>query len=263
MESTAATPRIGLAANRQIGCEVLELLLLRQLCPVVLLLPSGGSAGPECDRMLQRLPGIPVLRGDSFRRPNGLKILREADLDYVLSIHFPYLIPQSVLSIPRVGTLNLHPSYLPYNRGWHTPTWSIIDETPYGATLHWVEESLDSGDIAMQKRVDVLPDDTANSLYKRVLAAEVQLMCDAIPRILDHSLPRLPQCGNATEHRKADLSPIQELRLSEVMSVDQILRRLRGLTTNRWDEAPYFERNGVRYRVRVEISKEPLEGVKP
>lgn len=263
MESTATTPRIGLAANRQIGCEVLELLLQRQLRPVVLLLPSGSSTGPECDQILQRLPEIPVLRGDEFRQPDGLAVLGEADLDYILSIHFPYIIPQSVLDIPHVGTLNLHPAYLPYNRGWHTPTWSIIDGTPYGATLHWVEESLDSGDIAMQSRVDILPEDTADTLYQRVLAAEVQLMRDAIPHILGHSLPRLPQDGAATEHRKADLLPVQELRLGELMSVDQVLRRLRGLTTNRWDEAPYFERNGVRYRVRVEISKEPLEGVEP
>jgi methionyl-tRNA formyltransferase len=189
-----------------------------------------------------------------------VRILEKAKLDYILSIHFPYMIPPSVLAIPRVGTLNLHPSYLPYNRGWHTPSWSIIHGTPFGATLHWVDESLDSGDIAMQTVVDVLPEDTADSLYQRVLRAEVQLMRDALPRMLDHSLPRRPQHGNATEHRKADLRPMQQLRLSDVMSVDQLLRRLRGLTTNRWDEAPYFERNGVRYRIRVEISREPSVG---
>jgi methionyl-tRNA formyltransferase len=166
------------------------------------------------------------------------------------------LIPNTILSVPRIGTLNLHPAFLPYNRGWHTPTWAIAENTPYGATLHWVDEGMDTGPIAMQREIDVSIGETAHSLYRRVLDAEYELLRDALPLLVENQLPRIPQDGKATQHRKSDIEALRKLELSDAVTIGDLLRRLRALTTSRWDEAAWFEHEGVRYRVRLEMQRE-------
>jgi methionyl-tRNA formyltransferase len=202
------------------------------------------------------LKGVPMICGKDFRKPEVVKLIDDMSIDYIVSVHFPYIIPPEILSIPRVGTLNLHPAYLPYNRGWNTPTWAILDQTPYGATLHWVDEGIDSGDIALQKKLEILPEDTAHSLYQRVLALELEVFSEAIPLLLRDELPRIPQNEHGTSYRKADLSRIQKLELDESYTVREVINKLRALTTNNINEAAYFEADGIRYFVTVEIEKE-------
>ena len=199
---------------------------------------------------------MPILRGKAFRQSAGIQRLAELQLDYVISIHFPYIVPEQALQLPRVGTLTLHPAYLPYNRGWNTPTWAITDGTPYGATLHWMDAGVDTGDIAMQEQISVRPTDTANQLYQRVLDLEFDLFTRAFPLICAHRLPRVPQTGTGTKHRKQDLRAAQALRLDDVQTVGETLRQLRALTTNSWDEAAYFEHDGQCFRVQVAIRGE-------
>ena len=248
-----STPRIALAANRHLGCRVLDWMREQNVEPVALMVAAGKSADVWAGRMCDRVPHIPILRGKAFRDETGLQQLQRLDVDYLVSIHFPYIVPAEVLRIPRRGTLNLHPAYLPFNRGWHTPSWAIHEGTPYGATLHWMDEGVDTGDIALQEMLHVDAGDTADRLYQRVLDLEFQLFVRAFPLLCRHRLPRVPQSGAGTEHRRQDLASRQQLRLAEQQTVGDTLRHLRALTTNSWDEAAYFVADGRRYRVRVEI----------
>ena len=252
---TERKPRLAYAANRRLGVRGLDLLLERGWEPVALLLAEGRSES-HADEMAERLPNVPVLRGQSFRTDDGLARLRSLELDYLLSVHFPYLIPRKVLELPRVGILNLHPAYLPHNRGWHTPSWAILEGTPYGATLHWVSEGVDTGDIALRKPIEVKPDETAHRLYQRVLGLEEDLLSQALPLLESESLPRVaPERGGA-RHRRAELAAAQALDLDERCPIGEVIDRMRALTTDRWDEAAYFEKDGVRYRIQVEIQEE-------
>lgn len=250
-------PRIAFAANRNIGLESLQLLVANGIRPVAILVPHGKRIEQRLvDSLQATVPQATLIQGRSFRSPEGVRQLRSLNLDYMLSVHFPYLIPRDVLDTLRMGALNLHPAYLPYNRGWHTPSWAILDQTPYGATLHWIDEGLDTGDLVMQKRVEVLPSDTADSLYARVLAAEVDVLRDAIPRLKSHTLPRIPQSGPGTQHVKTDLESMRRLHLHDRMTVGELLRRIRALTTNCEDEAAWFELDGERYLVQLTIRRD-------
>jgi methionyl-tRNA formyltransferase len=243
-----------LAANRDIGYRVCQRLVDARMPPVALLVPPGPEADAAAVAAMRRMiRDVPVLVGKSFREPAGIAELKAMDIDYLLSIHFPYILPAEVLDIPRIGTLNLHPACLPYNRGWHTPSWAIADQTPYGATLHWVDQGLDTGDIALQRCVKVGAADTAHELYQRVLSAELALLDEAIPAFRTGTLPRIPQSSSGTCHRTVDLESMRRQNLDESGTKGQLLRRLRALTTNRWDEAAWFEEDGERYLVRVEI----------
>ena len=257
------SPRIALAANRNIGVQAMRMLLEHQLQPVALLVAKGRAADRSVQELVRSLPNVPLLQGKEFREERGIEMLTSLRVDYLLSIHFPYIIPQAVLDIPKFGALNLHPAFLPYNRGWHTPSWAILEGTPYGATLHWIDAGMDTGDVALQRSVDVLASDTANTLYARVLAAEIEILRDAIPLLKSFSIPRVPQKGQGTEHIKSDLKRVRRLDLDERLPVREVLRRIRALTTNRDEEAAWFEIDGERYLVQLTIRKDHSAAEQP
>lgn len=131
--------RVGFAGDRYIAVWVLDFLLSRGVRPLALLLPEEAKAShaqalrSQCEYLSERN----ILIGGHFREPAGLEKLRDLRLDYILGIHFPYIVPESVLGVSGLGFVNLHPAFLPFNRGWHTPTWALLEGTPAGETLHF------------------------------------------------------------------------------------------------------------------------------
>jgi methionyl-tRNA formyltransferase len=197
------------------------------------------------------------MRGDQFRQEEGVSLLREIEPDFLICVHFPYIVPKELLSIPVHGVLNLHPAYLPFNRGWHTPSWAIWDKTQYGATLHFMDEGLDTGDIVAQKGMSVRPDDTADKLYKRIFDLEYDLFKETWPLLMSGKYSRKPQALNrGTEHKKSDLSAIQQINLDERVGAGELIRRLKALTTNNVREAAYFTDNNIKYRIQINVQKE-------
>jgi len=257
-EGTDSAVQLAYAANRSIGVKALRLLLKHDIRPCLLILPSPDRAS-HTDEIRSLLPGVPVIEGDSLGTRRSLALLSSMQIDYILSVHYPHLFCAEILRIPKVGTLNLHPAYLPFNRGWHTPSWAILEKTPMGATLHWVDEGVDTGDIALQRQVAVMPEDTADSLYKRTLQQELELLREAVPLLRTRKLPRKPQNGPGTAHKQRDLEAVRMLDLSAEERVGTIIDRIRALTTSARGEAAFFVVDGRRYIVRVEISEDGTE----
>lgn len=257
--------RIAFAGDRDIAVWVLDYLLRQNVQPLALLVPSPAKASHATDLMARcaYLSSDYIMQGAEFRLPAAQQRLSDLNLDFIIGIHFPYLVPESVLAIPRHGVLNLHPAYLPYNRGWHTPSWAILDGTPVGATLHFMDADIDTGDIVHRKLATVAPDDTADKLYQKLKQLELETFIEAWPALADGSFARVSQHEEVgTVHRRIDLftESVQRLDLDSVVNTGQFLRRLRALTTNRLDEAAYFEVDGQRYRVQIAIHPERPAG---
>ena len=251
--------RFAFAGDRQLAVDALGLILDAGQRPEALLLSSRKKAshGDELRALCDFLPDERVLRGRRFKQAAGIALLRELDLDLVLGVHFPYIVPPEVLALPRAGVLNLHPAYLPYNRGWHTPSWAILDGTPYGATLHLMDEGVDTGPIVHQRQLDVSPGDTADTLYARVLALELEVLREAWPRLVALELdPRAQDPDAGTAHKPADLldDAVRRVDADATCTAGDLLRRLRALSTNRVDEAAYAVVAGERRFLRVRLA---------
>lgn len=246
---------LALAGDRRVAVEVLRFLLDREVRPRMLLVSDPGRATHAEE--LRRLAGLPddrILVGTEFRTPAGLAALAAAELDYIIGVHFPYLVPPEALAIPAVGFLNLHPAHLPHNRGWHTPSWAMLDGTPAGATLHFMDEGIDTGDIIARVRVDPAPHDTAHTFYQRILDAEVALFAETWPQLASLEPPRLPQRpDDGTTHRRTDLAAVRQLDADAPTTARRVVDHLRALTTSDPDEAAWIEIDGRRVRVRVEL----------
>jgi len=250
--------RIAFAGDRLISVEILKYLLNQKVKPMVLLLPESNQAShsEELKKLCNYLDAKHILKGNSFKTKKGVQILKRLNLDYLISVHFPYIYPENVLEIFDHGALNLHPAYLPFNRGWHTPSWTIIGKVPCGATLHFMEKSLDTGDIVYQEKMKVLPDDTANSLYQRILNLELKVFKKAWPDLASFAHKRKKQLKRGTLHKKKDLVTIQEIKLEEKFKAKELIDRLRALTTNDIKEASYFKKGGEKYRITIDIFKD-------
>jgi methionyl-tRNA formyltransferase len=255
-------PRIVFGGDRDISVRVLRFLLKGNFRPLALLVADEKKAthAGELVKLCPHLDNSRLLSGAEFRREAGIKLLKDLAPDYIICVHFPYVFPPEVLSIPKYGALNLHPAYLPWNRGWHTPTWAIWEEMPYGATLHFMNEEVDTGDIVYQKRMRVRPDDTADSLYRRVLKLEYEAFKEAWPSIVNGTYTRKPQTSNeGSYHRKEDIKSIQRLDLRAVSKTADVIRRLRALTTSDIEEAAYFESDDKKYRVQIKFTREKFQ----
>lgn len=245
--------RVVFAGDRAVAVEALKHLLSSEAEVVGLLTshPSRASHAGELRRMCSHLPGENHWEGKTFRTDRGREWLTALAPDLVVGVHFPYLIPNSILGLPRLGVSNLHPAYLPYNRGWHTPSWAILDGTPTGGTLHWMSEGIDEGPIIARQACATYPWDTADSLYARVLETETQLFARALPALLGGD-PGRPQTLAGTRHVAGDLGSVRSLDPQRRMSLESLLRRLRALTTNRLEEAAHLAGDDAPLRVALE-----------
>ncbi len=137
--------------------------------------------------------GVPVRVVESLDDPSEAERIRALAPDFVFSFYFRKLIPKAVLDIPRRGALNMHGSLLPAYRGRSPVNWAILEgATETGATLHYMTERADSGDIVEQERVPIGPDDDALTVSHRVSEAAVLVLSRAYPKLKTGIAQRRP-----------------------------------------------------------------------
>ena len=118
-----------------------------------------------------------------------------------------------------------------------------------------MSEELDKGDIINQKRIAVYPEDTADSLYQRVLKLEVETFIEVFNELKALNPSRTPQKEEGTSHKKSDLFNVNKVDLTEKVEVGHFIDKLRAFTTNNIEEAVFFEKNAQKYAVQIHITK--------
>lgn len=252
-------PKIVFAGDRDISVWVLEYLIQIGIKPIALLISDEKNAthAQNLVAFCNYLDNSKILVGGQVRTKECEKLIDELKPDFIICIHFPYIIPKRLLEIPKHGVVNLHPAYLPYNRGWHTPTWAIWEKNVYGATLHFMNENVDEGDIIHQKQIEILPNDTADTLYVRVKKLELDVFKEACPSLMSGSYTRKPQeTDKGNTHKKTGIESIQRINLDECIKAEDLIRRIRALTTNYIKESAYFEDCGKLYRIQISITED-------
>ena len=244
------------AGDRALSCEILKFLMGKNKKPLALFVSENGN--DTHNEELIKISGLEdkfIFKGNDFKSEKSLRLLVGLDLDYIIGIHFPYIVPSNVLNMPKVGVLNLHPAFLPFNKGWHTPSWAIIDNTPYGATLHFMAGALDEGDIIHQKKLEVALTDTANTLYQKVLELEKEVFYEAYEDLLTLKPKRNKQSSEGTSHIRRDLKSVQEVSLESNINVLEFINKLRALTTNNINEAAIITIGGKKIALQIHLEE--------
>jgi methionyl-tRNA formyltransferase len=138
--------------------------------------------------------GIATVTPDDPNAAETVARLAACRPDFLFSFYYRKMLKAPMLALAPRGALNLHGSLLPKYRGRAPVNWAIIHgETQTGATLHYMTDKPDSGDIVAQRPVPILPDDTAREVLDKITVAAEMALYDALPSLLAGTASRTPQ----------------------------------------------------------------------
>lgn len=176
-----------------------------------------------------------------------------AEYEVIISLHCKQLFPKTILD--RVRCINIHPGYNPYNRGWYPQVFSIINGLPFGVTIHEIDAELDHGKIIAQEKVKLYPWDTSLTAYDRVLSKEISLTKKYLQKIVDgtYTCKAMEKEGNL--NYKRDFNKLCRIHLDEVVTWRDAINRLRALTHGNFSNAHFFDENGNKIVLSLNIRK--------
>lgn len=247
--------RLGVFATGPVGRRVADVLRGAGVTPACVVYDEADPAAGDIAGALGVADGTVLLANTAVVGGEGAERLADLDLDLGLLAWWPYLIKQEVIDTARLGYLNFHPSLLPYGRGKDPNFWAIVEGTPFGVTLHFVDPGIDTGPIAFQRELPVRWEDTGATLYQRAQDAIVELFQASLPRILSGDIPRVPQHEDgATSHLRKHLEPASVIDLEGTYRARDLLDLLRARTFPPHPGARFVADDGV-YEVRLEIRR--------
>jgi methionyl-tRNA formyltransferase len=126
--------------------------------------------------------------------------------DHVISYGYKQILKKNVIASARRPILNLHISFLPYNKGMHPNFWSFFDGTPSGVSIHEIDEGIDTGRILLQREMRFQPrNQTFSQTYFLLRSALEELFLTNLKAIANGEISGRPQSGVGTYHTKSDL----------------------------------------------------------
>lgn len=164
--------------------------------------PSGGREDPLWAAAMAA--GMATVDTRTLKEADGQRRWEALRADLCVMAFVTEIIPHEVLEMPRLGTIQYHPSLLPLHRGSSAINWAIIfGRKETGLTVFWPDRGIDTGPILLQKACPIGPDDTVGSLYfERLFPMGVDAMAEAAALVRDGRAPRIEQ-----DHAKATYEP--------------------------------------------------------
>jgi methionyl-tRNA formyltransferase len=141
-----------------------------------------------------RPPGAPTLQPARIKDPKAIESIRDLTPDVIVVMAYGQILPRDVLEIPRLACLNLHASLLPRWRG-AAPIQAAIaaGDRETGITVMYMDEGLDTGDVLLQRNVEILPNDTGGSLHDRLAEIAPEALFESLRLVVVGSAPRIAQ----------------------------------------------------------------------
>jgi methionyl-tRNA formyltransferase len=248
--------RVACFANNRVGLEVVRYLAGRGELAALVVHPEGARRFGDEILAAAALPAHQVFVATDLERPDDRERLFAQRPEVGVSAFYGYILRPAVFERFARGAVNVHPALLPWNRGTYPNVWSIVDATPAGATLHYIDAGVDTGDIVAQQEVEVRPEDTGQTLYERLERACIDLFARAWPDLCADELVRVRQPAGGSHHYKRDTAKIDEIDLDREMRAGDLIDILRARTFPPHRGA-YFVSGGSRVYLRLELEREP------
>lgn len=184
--------------------------------------------------------------------------LMSSELEYGILAWWPFLIDSRLLTIPKFGFINTHPSLLPFNRGKNPNFWTLVNGDPYGVTIHKVTSGIDDGEILAQEEIDYDWCDNGGTLYRLGQARMVDLFSRVYPNLRCNNITSKPQGDFGSIHYGSQLHRASEINLDKLYLAKDILNLLRARTFPGFPGCWFKVSNGdgeERYEVTVNIRR--------
>jgi methionyl-tRNA formyltransferase len=188
---------------------------------------------------------------------NAISMIKSKKIDPEIGflVWWPKILTPEILSIASSGFINTHPSLLPYARGKNYNFWTLVESTPFGVSMHFVEEGIDCGDIVAQKEVQYSWEDNGGSLFVKAKKAMIELFKDNFKRLKGLNFKAEKQnLSKGSFHYGREMDIASEIFLDQQYTSRQLLNLLRARTMEGYP-ACYFYDNTDKYEVKVVIKK--------
>lgn len=138
-------------------------------------------------------------------RTDGKIDLRAAIIaDFIISFGYKFIITPEIIEVFTKKIINLHISYLPFNRGADPNLWSFLENTRKGVTIHRMTTEIDTGDILAQKTVVFDENETLQTSYDKLIKEMVAQFAKNLENIMSDEITPFPQTGKGSYHQKND-----------------------------------------------------------
>ena len=194
-----------------------------------------------------------IFIGEKEWTEKQLEKVKELTPDIVLVVFWTFVLPKSFFCIPPKGCINFHLSFLPYNRGKNPNVWPIIESTPAGVTMHYIESDIDTGSIVAQSEVEIEIVDTGKTLYKKLLNEFVILFKKKWPDIKTDKIQAIKQNRKeSTFHWGREFKQLDLIDLDKQYKGLELINLLRARTFPPHPSA-FFIKDGRKVYVRVSL----------
>ena len=187
--------RIALIGQAAFGADVLKGLLKNghELAGVFCPPDRGAKQDPLKEAALAA--GVPVFQPGHMRDQEAYEAMVSLNADLGVLAFVTDIIPPRVFNAPKQGSICYHPSILPRYRGSSAINWAVINgEAQTGLTIFWVDQGIDTGDIILQKTVEIGPSETTGEVYfNKLYPMGVAAVLEAVDRIAKGPTTRIPQ----------------------------------------------------------------------
>jgi methionyl-tRNA formyltransferase len=176
--------------------------------------------------------------------------------DWGFLLWWPRIISDSLINIPQNGFINTHPSFLPFNRGKHYNFWALVEEVPFGVSLHKVDEGIDCGDIVAQTQISYDWEDTGATLYQKASQNIIELFKETYPKIRAGEIEGIRQdLTQGSFHLEKELGPASFIDLDGQYKARDLLNRLRAKMFPGYPACTFKDQSGNEFEVLIEIRK--------
>ena len=172
--------------------------------------------------------GIPVYQPVKLRDGEALRLVEELAPELIVVAAYGRILPEDILNTPPYGSINVHSSILPKYRGAAPINWAILNgDSVTGVTIMYMAKELDAGDVILCRETAIDPDEDAQMLTARLAALGADALAEAVERLHDGTVVRLPQ-----DHSAYTYAPMLDRSLSPLdfsKSARQLHDQVRGL----------------------------------
>ena len=146
---------------------------------------------------------LPVAQPEKVREETFVEQLQAIAPDVIVVVAFGQILPESILNIPKYGCINVHASLLPAYRGAAPIQWAVIDGlTESGVTTMYMEKGLDTGDIILQSKLSLAPDETGGSLFDKLAKEGAALLVKTLTMLEAGTAIRTKQDESKSSYAK-------------------------------------------------------------
>ena len=229
--------RVLLFAMTGFGNNILNVLTRQPFVKILGVFTSQREAKPfpyyECEKLHDLITrrGITLYEGLKLKEEKVHQFIRSLSPDLILVSSFNQILPNAIITIPRIGIVNFHPSLLPKYRGATPTVWVLANgEKETGVTAHFIEdERIDSGRIIIQEKIKIEPLDNEGTLRRKIATLSEKVLIDTLSLIIKQPKETFPlqDESEATYYRKRTL---EDSKINLNKPFRDILNKIRAVT---------------------------------